>query len=218
MGDHQRCEVVFLNDFLRESQHLGGRLGVQCGRVLIKQQQLGLLQRSHQQRDRLTLAAGQQTHLAGHALLQPQIERLEQLIVGIMLLLCDADLQRAGQAAAGRQRKIFIDLHGSRRAHHRVLKHTADVFGALMLRKACHILPVNKDLAHIHRPDTGHGVQHRGLACAVAADDRHKVAVLQRQIQPLEGHLLVDGARIESLINIFDLKHCPCLPFSRVPW
>ena len=128
-----------------------------------------------------------------------------------MLLLRDADPQRAGQAAAGRQREIFIDLHGSRRAHHRVLKHTADVFGTLMLR-------VNKDLAHIHRPDTGYCVQHRGLACAVAADDRHKVAVLQRQIQPLEGHLLVDGARIEGLIYIFDLKHCPCLPFSRVPW
>ena len=62
------------------------------------------------------------------------------------------------------------------------------------------------------------GVQHRGFARAVAADDRDKVAVLQRQIQSLQGDLLIDGSCIEGFVYILDLKHCPCLPFSRVLW
>ena len=102
-----------------------------------------------------------------------------------MLFLRDAGFQCAGQAPAGRQSQVFIDLHGSGSAHHRVLEHAANVLGTLVLRQAGHILPVNDDLAHIHRPDTGHGIQHRGLARAVAADDSDKVAVLQRQVEAL---------------------------------
>ena len=116
-----------------------------------------------------------------------------------MLLLRDAGLERAGKTPAGRQGQVLVDLH--RRGG-----------------QAGHILPVNNDFAHIHRPDARDGVQHRGFARAVAADDRDKVAVLQRQIQSLQGDLLIDGSCIEGLVYILDLKHCPYLPFSRVLW
>ena len=66
-------------------QHLGCGLGVQRGGVLVQQQQLGLLERGHQQGQRLTLAAGQQADLGSHALLQPQIQHLQQLAVFVAL-------------------------------------------------------------------------------------------------------------------------------------
>ena len=135
VGDHQGGQVVFLDDLLGQRQHLGRGLGVKGGGVLVQQQELGLFEGRHQQRDSLALTAGEQADLAGHTVFQPQIQRFEQLVVFVVLLLRDADLQRAGQAAAGRQREIFIDLHGSRRAHHRVLKHTAQKFGAFVLRQ-----------------------------------------------------------------------------------
>ena len=71
VGDHQGGQVVFLDDFFGEGQHLGGRLGVQGRGVLVQQQELWLFQRCHQQRDRLALAAGEEPHLAGHAVFQP---------------------------------------------------------------------------------------------------------------------------------------------------
>ena len=164
--------------------------------MLVQQQELGLFEGRHQQRDSLALTAGEQTDLAGHTVFQPQIQRFEQLVVFVVLLLRDADLERAGKTPAGRQGQVLVDLHRRGGAHHRV----------------------NNDFAHIHRPDARDGVQHRGFARAVAADDRDKVAVLQRQIQSLQGDLLIDGSCIEGLVYILDLKHCPCLPFSRVLW
>ena len=166
----------------------------------------------------LKLTAGEQTDLAGHTVFQPQIQRFEQLVVFVVLLLRDADLERAGKTPAGRQGQVLVDLHRRGGAHHRILEHAANVLGTLVLGQAGHILPVNNDFAHIHRPDARDGVQHRGFARAVSADDRDKVAVLQRQIQPLQGDLLIDGSCIEGLVYILDLKHCPCLPFSRVLW
>ena len=186
--------------------------------MLVQQQELGLFEGRHQQRDSLALTAGEQTDLAGHTVFQPQIQRFEQLVVFVVLLLRDADFERAGKTPAGRQGQVLVDLHRRGGAHHRVLEHAANVLGTLVLGQAGHILPVNNDFAHIHRPDARDGVQHRGFARAVAADDRDKVAVLQRQIQSLQGDLLIDGSCIEGLVYILDLKHCPYLPFSRVLW
>ena len=45
--------------FSDRRQHLGRRLGVQGGGVLVQQQELWLFQGRHQQRDRLALAAGE---------------------------------------------------------------------------------------------------------------------------------------------------------------
>ncbi|CAN4072443.1 hypothetical protein HHFLNI_HHFLNI_10330, partial [Dysosmobacter welbionis] len=59
VSDHHGGEAVFLHDPVGESQNLGGGLGVQGGSVLVQQQKLGPLQRGHQKRQRLALAAGE---------------------------------------------------------------------------------------------------------------------------------------------------------------
>ena len=87
-----------------------------------------------------------------------------------------------------------------------------------MLRQAGDILSIDENFSHIHRPDTRHRVEHGGLACAVSANDGDKVPVIQRQIQPVQRHFLIDRSGVEGLVYILDLKHCPCLPFSRVLW
>ena len=69
--------------------------------------------------------------LAGHAVLQAQVQRFKQLVVFLALFFGDAHFQRAGHAAAGRQGEVFLNAHGGGGAHHRVLKDTADVLGAL---------------------------------------------------------------------------------------
>ena len=73
-----------------------------------------------------------------------------------------------------------------------------------------YILTINNDLAHIHRPHTGNSIQHGGLARTVAADYGDEIAVLQCQVQIIQGNLLVDRTGVKSLVNVFDLKHCCC--------
>ena len=50
---------------------------------------------------------------------------------------------------------------------------------------------------------------------AVAADDGNEIALVQLQVQTVQGGLLVHRACIEGFGNIFDLKHFlrPPLPF-----
>ena len=90
-------------------------------------------------------------------------------------------------AAPGCQGKVFINSHGSSGTHHRVLEHAADVFGTLVLRKACHIFSVNDDFAHIDRPYARHRIQHGGTLDRVFANHRHKISVFQFEIQAIQG-------------------------------
>ena len=84
-----------------------------------------------------------------------------------------------------------------------------------MLTQASDVHTVDEDLALVHRPHTGHGIQHGGFACAVAANDGDKIALVQLQVQTVQGGLLVHRACIEGFGNILDLKHFlrPPLPF-----
>ena len=84
-----------------------------------------------------------------------------------------------------------------------------------MLAQAGNVHAVNEDLALVHRPHTGNGIQHGGFSCAVAADDGNEIALVQLQVQAVQGGLLVHRACIEGFGNILDLKHFlrPPLPF-----
>ena len=139
-------------------------------------------------------------------------------MVFLALLFGDASPQRTGNAAACRQGEVFLNAHRGGSAHHRILEHAADVLGALMLRQAGDILPVDEDLTHINGPDTGHCVEHRGLARTVAADDGDKIAVFERQVKAFQGNFLIDRTGVEGLIDIFDLKHGSSPPFSPRFW
>ena len=215
VGDHHGGQMVLLHDACREGEHLQSRFGVQCSGVLIEQQELRLVHGSHQQGQRLPLTAGKQPHAGSQAILKTQIKGLKQFTVLLPLGLGDADAQGAALAAPSCQRQIFLDLHGGGSAGHGVLEHAANVSGALMLAQAGDVHAVNEDLALVHRPHTGNGIQHGGFTCTVAADDGNEIALVQLQAQPVQGGLLVHRACIEGFGNILDLKHFlrPPLPF-----
>ena len=132
---------------------------------------------------------------------------MEQLLILFLLRLGDAPFQTTALAPAGRQRQIFNDLHGGRGAHHGVLEHAADELGPLELRQAGHIGAADGDGTGIHGEGASHGVEHGGLAGAVAADDGAEVAVVQGQADAPEGLLFVDGPGVKGLPDLFDLKH-----------
>ena len=212
VGDHHGHQVVLLDDLPGELEHLCGGAGIQRGGVLVQQQELGLLERGHQQGQRLTLSAGEQAHLGGHAILQPQAQGLELLAVTLALGLGNANPQGALLAAARSQRKVLLDLHGGGGAGHGILEHAAQQVRAAVLGQVGHVRAVDDDPALVHRPHAGDGVQDGGLARAVAADDGHEVAVLQVEVHAVERDLLIDGLGVESLADVDQVKHACGLP------
>ena len=69
--------------------------------------------------DPMTGTAGQQAHAGGQAILQAQVQALEQFTVALPLGLGDADPQAAALAAPGGQSKVLLDLHsGGGAGHH----------------------------------------------------------------------------------------------------
>ena len=201
VGDHERRQTVFLDDLVRQLQNLCCRRRVErCG-VLVKQQQLRLLQRRHQKRQCLPLTAGQKPDLVGHALFQPQPQRVQPVIVILALLFRHAPFERALFAAPQRQRQIFLDLHVGRGAEHRVLEHATDKRRALVLRQRRHVHAVNEDVPLVDRPDARDGVQERRFARAVAADDSDEIAVVEAQAQILQRLLGVNRAGMERFRN-----------------
>ena len=99
--DHQRGELALAHDAVSELHDLGSGLRVEgCG-VLIEQQQLGALERCHQQRERLALAAGERRDLGGQAGLKAEAETAEQLTVLLLFFFRHAPGKTAALAAAG---------------------------------------------------------------------------------------------------------------------
>ena len=205
--------MIPFHDPLGGIQHLGSGLGVQrCG-MLIQQKQLGLLQRGHQQGQSLALSTGEQANLCGKAVLQPQVQGLQQLTILLNLILGYAPAQAALFAPAGCQSQILHDLHIGCGAGHGVLEHTAKHGCPLILAQAGDIHAVDEDRAGVHGPDARHGIHHGGLTCAIAADDGAEIAVVEGQADTLKGFLFIDGTGIEGLINIADFQHVTCPPF-----
>ena len=207
VGDHHGGQVALLYDPLGRLQHLGRSLGVKRRGVLVQKQQLRLLQSRHQQRQRLTLAAGQQTDLGGHPVFQSQIKNPQLFLIELPVRLGDTGPESSGLAPACRQRKVFLDLHSRGSAHHGVLKHPADVLCPLILRQGGHVHAVNEDFPGVHLKHSGDGVEHGALARAVAADDGDEIALVHGQIQTVQRHLLVHRSGVEGLADIFQLQH-----------
>ncbi|MPM38180.1 hypothetical protein SDC9_84807 [bioreactor metagenome] len=184
--------------------------------MLVQQQQLGTLQRGHQQGECLALSAGQEADLAGEPGLKAQIQGFEQLHIAAPLFGGDAPPQSPGLAPAQGEGEIFLNAHVGGGAQHGVLKHPADVFGPAMLRQAGNVHPVDGDGPGIHAVYSGHAVEQRGLACAVAADDGDEVPRLQVQSHTPQRRLFVDGARVEGFKNAIDMQHAMPSPFPEI--
>ena len=207
--------MILRHKLVGQLQHLGGGLGVQSSGVLVQEQELGLFQRGHQQRQRLTLAAGEKAHLAGEPVLQAKAQTAEHLLVPVLLGLGKAPPKPPLLTPAGRQGQILHDLHGGRGAHHGVLEHPADEGRPPVLRQVGDIGAADGDGALVHRPGAGHGVEHGALSGAVAADDGAEVPLVQGEAHPPQGLLLVDGPGVEGLPDLLNLKHLRRLPSSR---
>ncbi|MPM45766.1 hypothetical protein SDC9_92458 [bioreactor metagenome] len=180
--------------------------------MLIKQQKLWLAQGGHQQGQRLPLPARKQAHLGGQPVLQAQIKHEQRLAVLLPLLAGNAPGEPAGAAAAPGQGQVLLNVHIGAGAPHGVLKHPAQVFGALVLGQARYIRPVDDDAAVVGRVYACHAVEQRGFAGAVAADHGNKVAFLKRQVHALQRHALVDRAPVEHFIQVGDRQHLTALP------
>ena len=151
--DHQGGEVVFVYDLFGDLQHLLRRLGVKgCG-VLVKHQQLRLLKCSHQQRQRLALAARKQADLCREAVLKSEVEFGQDLAEELAFRRADRPAQTAPLAAAVCQREVLLDHHIRRRAHHRVLENAAEVLCALVLGELGDVDSVDHDTAAVDRID-----------------------------------------------------------------
>ena len=64
-----------MDDAVGQIQHKSGGFRVECGGVLIEQQDFARLQAGHQQAHGLALAAGKQPHAVGEAVFQPQLQQ-----------------------------------------------------------------------------------------------------------------------------------------------
>ena len=87
-----------------------------------------------------------------------------------------------------------------------------------MLRHVGHIDAVDLDGAEVRLPDTGDGVLQCGLTGAVAADNGDEIAFFNMQVQTVQGCLGIDGAGVEGLLQIGELKHaCHLLLWRSAP-
>ena len=102
---------------------------------------------------------------------------------------------------------LIPDLHDRIQAGHRILKYAAEETRALMLGQIGQVVAVQMNHARIHRIHACDQVQRGGLAGAVAADDGNEIAVLKSQVQVVNGTLFVYRARVEGLVNPFELQH-----------
>ena len=127
----------------------------------------------------------------------------------IQLFLCggDAPAQAPLLPPPGGQGQVLHNLHGGGGAQHRVLEHSTDVGGALILRQAGHVHSTDGDSPFIHRPGAGHSVEHGRLTRSIAADDGAEIAIIQSQADAPQGLFFVDGPGIKGFPDFFNLKH-----------
>ena len=202
MRDHERGQVVLVDNLLGQIEHLRGRLGVEGRGVLVEQQQARLGERCHEQGECLPLATRKQADLGVEARVQTKVQALEQFNVLVLLGLGDAPRKTATLAAALGEGQVLGNLHVGCGAAHGVLEHAAQVLGALRLAQTRDVGAVELDNARIERIYAGDHVEQRGFAGAVAADHGYKVAIVEGKVDAGKSALLGDGALVKGLLDV----------------
>ena len=155
MCDHQRGQIIAVDDHIGRLQHLRRSLWIKSGCVLIEEQELRLLQGCHEQCECLSLTTGQKSYLRCHTVFQTKSQCSQHLTILCMLLLRDSGFQSTAVSPAECQCQILLNLHCRCGSGHWILEHTAEIFGTLIFRKLCYIGIPNQDLSLIDRPYTG---------------------------------------------------------------
>ena len=105
------------------------------------------------------------------------------------------------------QRKVLLNGHVGGSALERVLKQVSDDLAALVFRFKGDVLPAQKDATLIRDEAAGDGIEQGGFARAVGAHDGGKIACFHVQADPVQRHFFVDGAGVEGLVQVIQLKH-----------
>ena len=150
------------------------------------------------------------------AILKAEAEAAQLLAVLLALRSGHAPAKPAALAAAHCEGEILLKLHVRRCAHHRVLEYAADILCALVVGQRGDVLAVEDDAPVVHRPDTGHSVEHGGFTGAVAADDRDEIAVVKMEVNAVERYALIYCAFIECFTYVYKIKHRAPPPFFSV--
>src|SRR5690606_30682807 len=179
-----------------------GQARGQRRRVLVEQEDPRMREPRHEQRQRLALAARQQTHLRAEAVLEAQLERLQLLDEARAALLRDPEAQAAPLAAQQRERKVLLDREVGRRAGHRILEHAPHELRAAVLAQPVDGRAVDVDRALIDGDPPRDRVEQRRLAGAVRSDDRDEVALLEAQVDVDDRAALVFGSGDERLAEV----------------
>src|SRR5690606_23058723 len=217
VGDHHGGKPAFRHDAGSELQHEIGRARVKRRRVFVEQQDAGRLQRRHQQADCLALPPGQQPDTVGEAVFQPQPERGQPFAKA----LAHRGLYRAPETAARapqlRERHVFFDGQVFAGAGHGILEHARHAAGALPDRLARDIGALDLDAAGINGQVARDGIQKRGLAGAIGADDGDELAARNFQRQAAQRAGFDGRTGIEGNFEVFCAQHgqAPFLPSSR---
>ena len=154
MRDHQRRELVLLDDLPRKLQNLRSGLRIQSRRVLVKEQQFRPLQRRHKEGECLPLSPGEKLHLRPHPALESELEPAQRLPVELSLLLLHGPAESSPLPPPIGEGEILLDLHIPRGPLHRVLKYSSDIFRPPVLRHPRDIRPVDLDHAGIRLVNT----------------------------------------------------------------
>src|SRR5215218_5027848 len=149
----------------------------QALRRLVEDEELRVRHQGPADGEHLLLAAGELRAEMMIALLQPR----EQLVDAL-----ERPARRAGAGGCGRDEVL---VHGERREHLPALGHEADAaLGDPVWCEPGERAPLEDDLAAARRNQPHDGVDRRGLAHAVAAQERHDLAGPDRK-RDVEQHL-----------------------------
>ena len=203
MRDHHGRELLAADDLLGEPDDLLGALGVECGGVLVKQEELGAAVGRHEEGQGLALAAREAADRVVEAVFQAHAQRPDAVAELGKSAPGDRAAEPARQAAAGGQGEVLGDREGRRGAGERVLEDPADQLRTAVLGPAADVAAGQADRAGVDRERPGDGVQGRALARTIGADHHDEAARLDRQVEALA------SARTSSGVPALNVLYTP---------
>ena len=129
--------------------------------------------------------------------------------------ICEYLARHPGQVmsrAQIREGEVFLDAHVRRGAAQRVLKQPPDDAAAVMLACKGNVLAIQQNTALVHIKATCDGVEKRGLARAVRADNGDEITLVQMERQIGNGALFVHRSDVEGLGDVLNVQHISCPP------
>ena len=146
VGNHDRCQVLFLYDLICQLHDQLRRLRIESGCMFIQDQEFDGRHGRHQKRHCLALSSGKSAHFYIQLILKPQIQLLKLLPVKLDPGLVGSSSQAVDLSFIVRQRHIFQDRHCRTGSHSRILIYPADPCISLEFFLLRNVLSSHQDL------------------------------------------------------------------------